>query len=97
MGGKLVLYFSFYGTAKVIAETIARQTGADLLAIEPAIPFNMHLSFRDSGTYETIRQLESKAEVLEGLPVETQNTEKGLEAAVQKWLIRLCYYEVNYA
>lgn len=168
MGRKLVLYFSVYGTAKVVAETIARKTGADLLEIEPTIPydsnrdhynalarrakmerdedmrpaiknkidtadyddifigypvwwytfpmilytlleqhnfsgktiipFNTHLGSRDSGTYETIKQLQSKAEVLEGLPVEMQNTEKGLEVAVQKWLTRLCYYkEVNYA
>ncbi len=30
MSKKLVLYFSVYGTAKKVAEEIARQTGADL-------------------------------------------------------------------
>ena len=36
----LVLYFSVYGTAKSIAEEIARQTGADLAEIEPAVPYD---------------------------------------------------------
>ena len=39
MSGRLVLYFSVYGTAKRVAEEIAFQTGADLLAIEPAVPY----------------------------------------------------------
>ena len=33
MSGRLVLYFSVYGTAKRVAEEIAFQTGADLLAL----------------------------------------------------------------
>lgn len=40
MSGRLVLYFSVYGTAKRVAEEIAFQTGADLLAIEPAVPYD---------------------------------------------------------
>ena len=40
MSGRLVLYFSVYGTAKRMAEEIAFQTGADLLAIEPAVPYD---------------------------------------------------------
>ena len=40
MNGRLVLYFSVYGTAKRMAEEIAFQTGADLLAIEPAVPYD---------------------------------------------------------
>ena len=36
----LVLYFSVYGTAKATAEEIARQTGADILEIEPAVPYD---------------------------------------------------------
>jgi len=36
----LVLYFSVYGTAKAVAEEIARQTGADLVEIEPAVPYD---------------------------------------------------------
>lgn len=40
MSKSLVLYFSVYGTAKSVAEEIARQTGADLLEIEPAVPYD---------------------------------------------------------
>ena len=40
MSRRLVLYFSVYGTAKRVAEEIAFQTGADLLAIEPAVPYD---------------------------------------------------------
>ena len=38
MAKNLVVYFSVYGTAKNIAEEIARQTGADIMEIEPAVP-----------------------------------------------------------
>ena len=40
MAKNLVVYFSVYGTAKNIAEEIARQTGADILEIEPAVPYD---------------------------------------------------------
>lgn len=40
MSRTLVLYFSVYGTAKKTAEEIARQTGADLQEIVPAIPYD---------------------------------------------------------
>ena len=40
MSKELVLYFSVYGTAKAVAEEIAKQTGADLTEIEPAIPYD---------------------------------------------------------
>ncbi len=40
MSKKLVLYFSVYGTAKKVAEEIARQAGADIMEIEPAIPYD---------------------------------------------------------
>lgn len=36
----LVLYFSVYGTAKAVAAEIAKQTGADLMEIEPAVPYD---------------------------------------------------------
>lgn len=35
MSKNLVLYFSVYKTAKAVAEEIAKQTGADLVEIEP--------------------------------------------------------------
>ena len=40
MSKRLVLYFSVYGTAKRVAEEIAFRIGADLLAIEPAVPYD---------------------------------------------------------
>ena len=40
MSKKLVLYFSVYDTAKKTAEEIAKQTGADLLEIEPVAPYD---------------------------------------------------------
>ena len=36
----LVVYFSVYGTAKKVAEEIAKQTGADIVEIEPAVPYD---------------------------------------------------------
>ena len=36
----LVLYFSVYGTAKIVAKEIAKQTGADIVEIEPAVPYD---------------------------------------------------------
>lgn len=40
MSNNLVLYFSVYGTAKRVAEEIARQTGADIQEIVPATPYD---------------------------------------------------------
>lgn len=155
----LVLYFSVYGTARKTAEEIARQTGADLQEIVPAVPydsnrdhynslarlakkehdqnarpaikdpihiedydtifigypmwwytfpmiiytlfdqldftgktivpFNTHMGSGDGGTYATIRELEPGARVLQGLPVEMSDAEKGVPETVQKWLASL--------
>ena len=156
MAKELVLYFSVYGTAKIVAEEIAKQTGADIREIIPEvpydgnrdhynallrvaqkehdtnarpaikeqlpiadydriyigypmwcytfpmiiytlfdqydfsgktiIPFNTHMGSRDGGTYQTIRELAPKAEVLTGLPVEMSDAENGPANAVAKWL-----------
>ena len=40
MAKNLVLYFSVYGTARAVAEEIARQTGADIMEIEPVVPYD---------------------------------------------------------
>ncbi len=40
MAKELVVYFSVYGTAKIVAEEIAKQTGADIAEIEPVIPYD---------------------------------------------------------
>lgn len=34
MAKELVVYFSVYGTAKLVAEEIAKQTGADIATIK---------------------------------------------------------------
>lgn len=156
MAKELVLYFSVYGTAKIVAEEIAKQTGADIREIIPEvpydgnrdhynallrvaqkehdtnarpaikdalpiddydciyigypmwcytfpmiiytlfdqydfsgktiIPFNTHMGSRDGRTYQTIRELAPKADVLTGLPVEMSHAENGPADAVAKWL-----------
>lgn len=40
MERELVLYFSVYGTAKLVAKEIAMQTGADLREIVPTVPYD---------------------------------------------------------
>ena len=40
MAKTLILYFSVYGTAKKTAEEIARQTGGDLVEIQPVVPYD---------------------------------------------------------
>ena len=40
MTRSLILYFSVYESTKTLAEEIARQTGGDLLEIEPVIPYD---------------------------------------------------------
>lgn len=40
MSKSLVLYFSVYGSAKAVAEEIAKQTGADLKEIIPVKPYD---------------------------------------------------------
>ena len=159
MSKALVVYFSVYGTAKKTAEEIARQTGADLMEIEPVVPydsnrdhysalaklakqehdsgarpaikneitveeydtvfvgypmwwytfpmilytffdkydfsgktivpFNTHMGSGDGGTYRTIKELEPKATVLAGLPLEMSDAEHGNSKAVSKWLEKL--------
>ena len=55
MSKKLVLYFSVYGTAKAVAEEIARQTGADLMEIEPVVPYDS-----DRNHYNALAKLAKK-------------------------------------
>ena len=53
------------------------------------MPFNTHMGSRDGGTYQTIRELEPNAKVLEGLPVEMSDAEKGVPEAIASWLASL--------
>ena len=39
-----VLYFSVYGTAKLVAEEIARQTGSEIIEINPVVPYDSNRS-----------------------------------------------------
>ena len=50
------------------------------------IPFNTHMGSGDGGTYRTITQLEPNATVLNGLPVEMSEAERGCKDKVEKWL-----------
>ena len=40
MAKELVIYFSVYGTAKIVAEEIAKQTGADIREIVPKVSYD---------------------------------------------------------
>lgn len=53
------------------------------------VPFNTHMGSGDGGTYKTIRELEPEARVLEGLPIEMSDAEKGDAEAIHNWLERL--------
>ena len=52
MAMKLVLYFSVYGTAKAVAEEIARQTGTDIMEIEPVVPYDSCLLYTSDAADE---------------------------------------------
>ena len=156
MSKSLILYFSVYGTAKNVAKEIARQTGADIMEIEPVvpydsnrdhynalaklakkehdeeqrpaiknmipvgeydviylgypmwwytfpmiiytlfdqydfsgktlIPFNTHMGSGDGGTYKTVKRLAPNATVLEGLPMEMTQAERGDKDRITQWL-----------
>ena len=162
MSKNLVLYFSVYGTAKNVAAEIGRLVNADVVEIEPEIPydsnrdhynalarlakkehddnmrpaiknkiniadydnifigypmwwytfpmiiytlfdeydfsgktiipFNTHMGSSDGGTYKTIQQLEPKAKILQGLPIEMSDAEVGATSgkkAIENWLAKL--------
>ena len=55
MSDKLVLYFSVYGTARAVAKEIARQTGADIAEIKPAVPYD-----NDRTHYNALAKLAKK-------------------------------------
>ena len=55
MSKNLVLYFSVYGTAKRVAEEIARQTGADIQEIVPLVPYDS-----DRNHYNALARLAKK-------------------------------------
>ncbi len=58
MTKQIVLYFSVYGTAKHVAEEIARQTGADLCEIKPNTPYDLDRAHYDELAALTERERE---------------------------------------
>lgn len=53
MAKTLILYFSVYDSTRRLAEEIARQTGGDLLEIEPVIPYDKNRDHYDAlASYE---------------------------------------------
>ncbi len=50
------------------------------------IPFNTHMGSEDGGTYKTVKELAKGATVLEGMPVEMKEAEKGNPEKISKWL-----------
>ena len=48
MAKTLILYFSVYDSTHHLAEEIARQTGGDLLEIEPVIPYDKNRDHYDA-------------------------------------------------
>lgn len=56
MSRKLVLYFSVYGTTKIIAETVAMQINADISAIESAVPYDTDSSCKKWGKGSPFRK-----------------------------------------
>ena len=52
-------------------------------------PFNTHAGSGSGGTYETIKQWEPNATVLEGLPVSGTSTTSDLTGTVKSWLQRI--------
>ena len=54
------------------------------------IPFNTHEGSSDGGTYNTIKELEPKAKILEGLPISGGSVKKdNTESLVKDWLKKL--------
>ena len=50
------------------------------------IPFNTHMGSGDGGTYKTVKCLAPNATVLDGLPVEMTQAERGDAEHIAKWL-----------
>lgn len=47
MSKELVVFFSVYGKAKSTAEEIARQIGADIVEIQPVVPYDNNQDYYD--------------------------------------------------
>ena len=76
MAKELVLYFSVYGTAKNVAEEIAKQTGADIQEIVPAEAYD-----GDRGHYSSLlrraqkeHDTDARPEIANRLPIADYDT-----------------------
>lgn len=76
MSKALVLYFSVYGTAKKTAEEIAKQTGADLMEIEPAVPYDSNRDHYNALARLAKNETDSNArpKIRNDIPVEDYDT-----------------------
>ena len=59
------------------------------------IPFNTHEGSGDGGTYETIKEFEPNATVLDGLPIRGGDMSKDQTDTVKEWLKGLGFDEKN--
>ena len=55
----LVLFYSWHGNTKKMAELIAKETGADIFAIEPEEAYSTNSHVRRSGLLRAEDQLHS--------------------------------------
>lgn len=55
------------------------------------IPFNTHAGSGDGGTYEDIKELEPKADVLDGVDIAGSSGKSEIDSAVNEWLEELSY------
>ena len=71
MEKELVLYFSVYGTAKIVAEEIAKQTGADLREIIPTEAYDSDRNHYSSLLRRAQKEHDTNArpEIKEELPI----------------------------
>ena len=72
MTNELVLYFSVYGTAKIVAEEIAKQTGADIREIIPEIPYDGNRDHYSAllGVAQKEHDTDARPAIKEKLPIE---------------------------
>lgn len=76
MSKSLVIYFSVYGTAKIVAEEIAKQTGSDIQEIIPAEPYDGNRNHYNSllRRAEKENMTDARPEIKNDLPIADYDT-----------------------
>ena len=71
MAKELVLYFSVYDTAKIVAEEIAKQTGADIREIVPEVAYDGNRDHYNAllRVAQKEHDTDARPEIKENLPV----------------------------